>query len=177
MNDDLNRCIEILKDAIAFEEEGIRFFTEKAETATSGVERNLFLSLAKDEQGHRAHLIELREEMLARHDLSVLDEAEDHEHRPAREIFESALNAAHDPYKYHPEDLEILKGAMEVERKGYDMYSRAAAEMETPQAKALFEHLAAEEQVHYQLLSNAHDYIKDPEGWHGYDEGAMLDGG
>ncbi len=177
MSDDVSRCIEILKDAIAFEEEGIKFFAEKAETATSPVERNLFLSLAKDEQGHRSHLIELREDLLKKHDLSVLNEAQDHEHRPAREIFEKALADAHDPYKYHPEDLEILQGAMAVERKGYAMYSAAAAEMESQPARELFEHLAAEEQIHYQLLSNAHEFIKDPEGWHGYDDGAMLDGG
>ncbi len=177
MSDDVGKCIEILKDAIAFEEEGIRFFSEKAKTAGSEVERNLFRSLAKDEQGHRAHLIELRDELVSRNDLIVLEQATDHEHRPAREIFESAMSEAQDPYDYKPEDLEILQGAMEVERKGYQMYSKAAASMESAAARELFEHLAAEEQTHYQLLSNAHDYIKDPEGWHGYDEGPMLDGG
>ncbi len=177
MNEDVTKCIEILKDAIAFEEEGIRFFSEKAQTATSEVEKNLFLSLAKDEQGHRAHLIEMREQLLEKHSLEPLSHADDHEHRPAREIFESALAESHDPYNFVEEDLEILQGAMAVEKKGYEMYSAAAAQMETAPARELFEHLAAEEQVHFQLLHNAHEYIRDPEGWHGYDEGAMLDGG
>ncbi len=65
---------------------------------------------------------------------------------------------------------------MEVERKGYKMYSAAAAEMTSPDAKALFEHLAIEEQGHYDLLKNTYDYIKDPAGWHEYEEGGMLDG-
>ena len=179
MNSDVTKCLEILEEAIAFEEEGIRFFTERAETAASDLERRILLSLAKDEQGHRAHLIELRDELLRTHSLEPLAaEGATHAHdRTPREIFESAMAEVSDPYTAQREDLEILQGAMEVERKGYHMYSRAAAAMTDPGARALFEHLAAEEQQHYDLLKNTHDYMRDPEGWHEYEEGAMLDGG
>jgi rubrerythrin len=177
MSNDVTKCIDILADAIAFEEEGIRFFTEKAETATSGVEKSIFLSLAKDEQGHRAYLIGLRDELIKTHNLDPLGgDAHDHGVTP-RQVFEAALESVKDPYEYVEEDLEILQGAMEVERKGYAMYSKAAAQMESVQARELFEHLAAEEQTHYDLLKNTYDYIRDPEGWHGYEEGSMLDGG
>ena len=44
-------------------------------------------------------------------------------------------------------------------------------------AKALFEHLAAEEQNHYSLLKNTYDFMSDPEGFDGFDGNAMLDGG
>ena len=177
MSKDLEKCIEILGKAIAFEEEGIRFFTEKAQTSTSEVEKNIFDSLAEDEKGHKRYLVKLREDLTRSENLDPLETTEDHHDRAPREIFETALETVKDPYVYNAEDLEILEGAMEVERKGYAMYSKAAAEMESPRAKALFEHLAVEEQTHFELLSNTYDYIKDPEGWHGYEEGAMLDGG
>ncbi|MBU0743492.1 ferritin family protein [bacterium] len=177
MSNDVTKCIDILADAIAFEEEGIRFFTEKAEAATSELERSIFLSLAKDEQGHRAHLIGVRDGMIKTHNLSSLDKpGHDHDATP-RQIFESALESVKDPYEYVEEDLEILQGAMEVERKGYTMYSKAAARMESTEARELFEHLAAEEQTHYELLKNTYEYIRDPEGWNEYEEGGMLDGG
>jgi len=175
MSNDVTRCIEILSDAIAFEEEGIRFFSAKAETTASEMERAIFLSLAKDEQGHRAHLIELRDDLIRTHDLTPLGNTED-EHRTAKEIFETAMAEVQDPYEYKQEDLQILEGAMEVERKGYHMYANAAAEMTSPEAKKLFLHLAEEEQNHYDLLKNTYEYIKDPAGWHEYEEGAMLDG-
>jgi rubrerythrin len=57
------------------------------------------------------------------------------------------------------------------------MYSEAAAKVESPQARELFEHLAAEEQDHYRLLHNTYEYMSNPEGWHGFDESPMLDGG
>ncbi len=177
MSNDVTRCIEILSDAIAFEEEGIRFFTEQAEATKAAIEKRIFLSLAKDEQGHRAHLIELRDDLIRTHNLAPLGHDGAHEHRTAREIFETALDEVKDPYDYKQEDLEILEGAMAVERKGYVMYSKAAAELEAPEAKKLFTHLAEEEQSHYDLLKNTHDYMQDPEGWHGYDEGSMMDGG
>lgn len=175
MTNDVTRCIEILSDAIAFEEEGISFFSTKADSTTSDMEKTIFLSLAKDEQGHRAHLIELRDDLIRTHDLAPLGKP-DHEHRTAKQIFETALEGVKDPYQYKQEDLEILEGAMEVERKGYHMYSQAAAEMTSPEAKSLFTQLATEELSHYDLLKNTYDYIKDPAGWHEYEEGGMLDG-
>ena len=176
MSNDVTRCIEILTDAIAFEEEGIRFFTTKAESTTSPVEKRIFLSLAKDEQGHRAHLIGLRDDLIRTHDLEPLGQDGEQEHRTARQIFETAIEEVKDPYDFKQEDLEILEGAMAVERKGYTMYSNAAEELESPEAKKLFTHLAEEEQEHYDLLKNTYEYIKDPEGWPGYHEGMMMDG-
>ncbi len=177
MSNEVTKCIDILADAIAFEEEGIHFFAEKAKTATSELERLIFRSLAKDEQGHRSYLIGLRDEMIKTHDLEPLAGG-DHDHPSTpRQIFETALDSVKDPYEYVAEDLEILQGAMEVERKGYSMYSQAATRMESDEARKLFEHLAAEEQTHYELLKNTYEYIRDPEGWHEYEEGVMLDGG
>lgn len=177
MTNDVKVCLDILAKAIAFEEEGIRFFNQKAGTAGSDLERKIFVSLAKDEVGHREHLVKLREDLLRTHSLDALVAHDDHQHRGPREIFETALAQAENPYEYVPTDLEILRGAMQVERRGYGMYAAAARDVESPLAKDLFLHLAAEEQHHYQLLSNTHDYLEDPEKWHGYDESPMLDGG
>ena len=176
MSDEVKLCVEILDKAIAFEEEGMRFFTERAESAPSELERNVFRSLAKDEAGHRAHLVKLREDLLATNSVDVLKE-EDHDHRSPRAIFEGALEESSDPYQPEAAELEILKGALEVERRGYRMYADAAARVESPQARELFEHLAAEEQNHFQLIHNTYEFMANPEGWHGYDEGPMLDGG
>ncbi len=97
MNNDVTRCIEILTDAIAFEEEGIRFFSTRAESTTSPMERNIFSSLAKDEQGHRAHLIGLRDELIRTHNLEPLGKTDDDHERTARQIFETAMEEVKDP--------------------------------------------------------------------------------
>ena len=103
MSDDLRLCVEILEKAIAFEEEGMAFFQERAEHAPTTFERNLFNSLAKDEAGHKAYLVRMREDLLRERNLDVLpDVGEDHL-VDVRRIFDTALAAAHDPYDYLPE--------------------------------------------------------------------------
>ncbi|HOX25559.1 MAG TPA: ferritin family protein [Candidatus Krumholzibacteria bacterium] len=177
MNDDVRECLDILARAVSFEETGMAFFLDRAANAPGELERNLFRSLAEDEKGHKAYLLKLRSQLLANHDPNDMQPEGDADHRSARQIFESALEHASDPYAAEPAELEILKGAMEVERKGYAMYTRAVASVRSARAKEIFQELAREEQNHYTLLKNTYDYMADPEGWHGFDESPMLDGG
>jgi rubrerythrin len=174
---DVKYCLEILEKAIVFEEEGMAFFQDRAQNAPSSLERNLFNSLAKDEAGHKAHLVKMRDDILRENSLEVLPDVSDDHVLNVRAIFDNALEAAHDPYDFQLEELEILKGAMNVERRGYNMYTKAAAEVESPRAKEVFDHLAGEEQNHFTLLKNTYDFMADPEGFEGFDGNAMLDGG
>ena len=176
MTDDVKVCAEILEKAIHFEETGMAFFKERAKNAPSQLERNLFASLAKDEAGHKAHLIRMRDELLKADSVDVLAQPEEHDHDDPREIFERALADASDPYEAESDELEIIKGALDIERNGYAMYSSAVEQVSSERAKEIFRHLAAEEQNHYALLKNTYDYLSEPEAWHGFDESPMLDG-
>ncbi len=174
---DVKYCLEILEKAIVFEEEGMAFFQDRAQNAPSTLERNLFNSLAKDEAGHKAHLEKMRDDILREDSLEVLPDVSDDHVMNVRAIFDDALEGAHDPYDFKLEELEILQGAMNVERKGYHMYAKAAESVESPRAKEVFAHLALEEQNHYTLLKNTYDFMADPLGFDGFDGNAMLDGG
>jgi rubrerythrin len=177
MNDDVRECLEILDRAVQFEETGMAFFIDRAENAPTALERNLFQSLAEDEKGHKAYLLQIKAQLLANNNPDDMQPEEDDDHKSARQIFESALEKAADPYAAEASELEILKGAMEVERNGYHMYTNAVATVQSERAKEIFRSLAREEQHHYTLLKNTYDYMADPEGWHGFDESPMLDGG
>jgi len=177
MNNDVRECLEILDKAVKFEETGMSFFLDRAENAPSEMERNLFRSLAEDEKGHKAYLIQLKEQLLANNNPDDMQAEADDDHKTARQIFEAAMSGASDPYKAEAAELEIIQGAMDVERKGYTMYSAAVESVQSERAKGIFRALAQEEQHHYQLLKNTYDYMADPEGFHGFDESPMLDGG
>lgn len=176
MSDDRQLCISILNDAIAFEEEGMRFFLDRQQASPSAVERNVFASLAKDEAGHKAYLIVMRDRLTGGMDPDGLANDDDHG-RKAREIFAAALEEAEEEEPLAEEELDVLRGALKVERRGYKMYMDGAASVASPAAKAVFEELAHQEQEHYRLLKNTLEYLSDPEGFGTYDEGAMLDGG
>ena len=177
MSDDVRECLDILDKAIKFEETGMAFFLDRAENAPSEMERNLFRSLAEDEKGHKAYLTQLKTQLLASNNPDDMQPEDDDDHKSAREIFEAALEAVKDPYTAEASELEIIKGAMEVERKGFTMYTNAVNSVESERAKDIFRALAREEQHHYSLLKNTYDYMADPEGFHGFDESPMLDGG
>ncbi len=177
MSDDVRECLDILDRAINFEETGMAFFLDRAENAPSEMERNLFRSLAEDEKGHKAFLVQLKEQLLATKNPDEMQQEEDDDHRSSREIFELALETVKDPHVAEASELEIIRGAMEVERKGYTMYAAAVASVKSQRAKDIFGALAREEQHHYSLLKNTYDYMADPEGFHGFDESPMLDGG
>ena len=177
MSDDVRECLDILDRAINFEETGMAFFLDRAENAPSELERNLFRSLAEDEKGHKAFLVQLKEQLLANNNPDDMQPEADDDHKSPREIFEVALESVKDPYAAEAAELEIIKGAMEVERNGYTMYTKAVASVQSQRAKDIFQALAREEQHHYSLLKNTYDYMADPEGFHGFDESPMLDGG
>jgi rubrerythrin len=177
MNDEVKLCLEILEQAIVFEEEGMAFFQDRATSAPSTLERNLFNSLAKDEAGHKAHLVQMREDVMRENSVDILPDVTDDHVSTVKQIFVDAVDGAGDPYNYEVEELEIIKGAMDVERRGFHMYAEATKRMTSEKAKAIFHHLAGEEQNHYALLKNTYDYMADPEGFAGFDGNAMLDGG
>ncbi|NCQ35123.1 ferritin family protein [bacterium] len=170
-------CLEILEKAIVFEEEGMAFFQDRASNAPSSLERNLFNSLAKDEAGHKAYLMQIRDDLLREQSIDVLPEVDAEHVTNVRSVFENAMTSVNDPYNFELEELEIIKGAMDVERRGYHMYADGAAEMTSPRARQLFEHLAGEEQNHFILLKNTFDFMSDPEGFQSFDGQPMLDGG
>lgn len=177
MNDDVRECLAILDKAVKFEETGMAFFLDRAENAPSELERNLFRSLAEDEKGHKDYLLSLKAQLLVNNNPEDMQPEGDDDGRTARQIFEAALEKVKDPYTAEPDELKIIEGAMDVERRGYTMYTEAVATVQSERAKEIFRALAREEQHHYALLKNTYDYMADPEGWHGFDENPMLDGG
>jgi rubrerythrin len=177
MNDEVRECAAILDEAVKFEETGMAFYVERGENAPNELERNLFRSLAEDEKRHKAYLLQIKSQLLAKNNPKDMQRGTGGGRRSTRDIFEAALEQASDPYTAEPAELKIIAGAMEVERKGYAMYTKAADTVASVRAKEIFRDLAREEQDHYALLKNTYDYLADPEAWHGFDENPLLDGG
>ena len=61
--------------------------------------------------------------------------------------------------------LDILRGAMEVERDGFQFYSMAADRSDDPGAAETFARLAAEEQKHYEALQTQQKALFKAGSW------------
>ncbi len=133
MNNTVNEALDF---AISEEEGAVVFYTELAEkTSQSGI-RELLLSFAKEEQGHREKLLEIRagEKMLAadqqKQDLRIADYTVDID--PSSAV----------TYQ------EALIIAMKKEKAAYAMYVEFSERASQPELKEVFLSLAREEANH-----------------------------
>lgn len=61
--------------------------------------------------------------------------------------------------------LDILKFAMEMEKKGQEFYKSNMSKVRNPRVKAIFENLAGVEEKHYKLLEQYHKTLLETEDW------------
>ena len=177
MTDDVRECLEILDKAVEFEETGM--------ASTSSTPRRGRASWSGTSSARWPRMRSSTRPTCSGSRPSCWRTTTPTTCSPGRrptasrrgQVFESALENASDPYQAEAAELEIIQGAMDVERKGYVMYSNAVKTVQSERARDIFRHLAEEEQRHYSLLKNTYDFLADPEGWHGFDESPMLDGG
>lgn len=57
--------------------------------------------------------------------------------------------------------IEAVKGAIMVELKGQQLYSHAVTQAQDPEAKVLFETLAADEEEHVRILEHQFKFLVD----------------
>jgi rubrerythrin len=62
-------------------------------------------------------------------------------------------------------DIGVLKVGMNTERYFYNMYKEALEKIEDPKGKAALEFIMNQENNHYELLQEAHDYLTDKQSW------------
>lgn len=133
---DLNNLNEILDYAIALEQRAVDLYTLIADKAKSEHNRQLFLSFAREEMGHKTKLenvkkgkleIEVAEKVM---DLKIADYAND---------VELTDNSSYQT---------ILMYAMKQEKQAFRLYTDLADRAEDPQIRDLFLALAQEEARH-----------------------------
>ncbi|MCP4290281.1 MAG: ferritin family protein [bacterium] len=132
----MNNLEYILDYAIAMEQKAVELYTMIAEKATSRHDKELFLSFAQEERGHKIKLENVKSgkteignlEDIA--DLKIADYANDVE--------------LTDPASYQ----DILIFAMKQEKQAFRLYSDLAQRAENEDIKDMFRSLAQEEANH-----------------------------
>lgn len=159
-------ALEALRLGMSTEIWGQRFYEEAAARTEAVDGKRVFQSLAVEE---RQHLDILRGQYAAltaaRDWLSVED---------AR-----AMAASVDPTGIFPQgpvagqlipedatDEQALEMAKDFERRGYALYEQAARKAISPEAKAMWEHLASAEDQHYAFLDRAQEYLATKGAWY-----------
>jgi rubrerythrin len=163
----------VLRKGMSLERDGIAFYVQVAERASDKRGKAMFLDLANQEQDHlHLLLVEYR----------ALEEGKGW--LPYEEAMQVAIGfdpADPDlPGEEPPEpmpvftpdrqisvesDIAALKFGLETERISRQLYADGAAGSDDANARAAYEFLVKQEETHYELLQNTHDYLVKNETW------------
>lgn len=144
---------DLLKSAIADEEEAYAFYSEVAQRMNDKTIKKIFLDLAKDELGHKEFITKCMNDQSL---LSNLPLPKDYKVSEATQ--EPALSV-----KIKPADAIAL--AMKKEQKAADLYKKLAAEAINPTYRTTFQGLATMELGHKTHLEEVFTDIGYPEVW------------
>ena len=154
-----------LEKAMQMERDGRGFYLWAAQNMQDEAGRHAFQNLADDEEQHfnliRKQLTSLRG------DGQWVDMPDT---KPAavdlnQPLFPRTKTDKVAAVKDVDTDTDALLFGLEIESTSYDLYRKAAAETEEPLGKRIFEFLAGEEAMHFNVLMMRYDLSYGPAEW------------
>jgi len=139
------RFEEVVDFAIRKEEEAAAGYRTASEMVERKSVREMLLSLARQEDGHRQKLAGIDRERLTAEDVRSVQDLRIADYTDSAEI------SATMDYQ------DVLTLAMKREEKAHNLYSTLASNTRDPELRKLFEFLAAEEAKHKLALEKEYD--------------------
>jgi rubrerythrin len=166
--------LEALKLALSNEEKERDFYLAHAKSTKDPLGRQMFESIAADEDEHYNRLLELHKKLEERNkwpDGFSID-------IPTRvtEALGRLVKEATDSPGSDDDDIAAVKAAIDFEHKGENFYEMLAGQAKDKAEKRFFTLLAAMEREHRLSLEDTLEYFTDPQEWMERKEGRHLDG-
>ncbi len=170
-----NEKLEALKLALSNEEKEREFYVMHAKRTKDALGRQMFESIAADENEHYARLLALHTRMSERSkwpDGFSID-------IPTRvtEALGRLVKEATDAPAADEDDVAAVKTAIEFEHKGEAFYEKLSDQAREKPEKRFFALLASMEREHRLSLEDTLEYFTDPQEWLERKGGRHLDGG
>ena len=137
--DNIATLEDAVNTALTIEQQGHKFYLEKAGTSTGIAAKDLFKYLTAEEGRHIEYLIDF----LETGHLSVLNEAD------PPDFTKSFTNEFTEE---KPGELDVLMSALRFEQKNEDFYKKLAVWTHNPEQKEFFDMMASFEHGHVELI-------------------------
>jgi rubrerythrin len=165
MTSEVQRAIEALEGAKCLEEEGQALYRKAAERTTSDKGKAFFRFMIREEVMHE-RLIQRQIDILTGEGAwAKLPEVTAATCDLTEAIFPRGREGLEKAVPADTTDTEALIMAMEWETKSYDKYRRRAQEETVPLAREMYEFLASQERVHFDLLMTNYEALVNLGGW------------
>ena len=170
----MDERLNTLEIAMKLEEDGKKFYMDAREKATSAFAKEMFGSLAKDEDVHLEKVKEiykkLKEERKWPKVVTTIGDVVKTKAvfpKDVKDLTEEDIS----------EGVKVLRIGIEMEEKSIMFYNELAEKATDPFEARFYLALAHEERGHYLSLWDYREYLEDPAGWFGMKEGFRLDAG
>lgn len=159
--------LEAVKNALEAEKEGMRAYLSLARMTEDPTGKNMFISLAQDEEDHARILEEqasLLEGGLGWCSYSARG-SEVEKLRPNLKQVEARKRSTEGM-----NELDALRIALDQEKTAIELYKRQAETLADEKAREMYRKLAAMEEAHYDVLQAQIDHIEGTGFWFGIPE-------
>ncbi len=171
-----DKTLAALQIAIQMEIDGKKYYQEMSRSSENRLGRELFRSLAAEEDIHRKKFEEIYNALRNKKAWPRTDFRPDGGQR-LRTIFARATEEMGPNVKSLATESDAVQAAMSMENKTHDFYKSQGDIADYEAEKYFYQAVAAEEREHNLILLDYYEYIKDPASWFVAKEHPSLDGG
>lgn len=161
--------MNIIETAIKMKTDAIRYYEEAVGKCLHPAGKKMFQVILQDEKNHLESLKQLMEGMKV--DTSSLSPVEN-----VKNVLETVKDDMRVQTACTLDETEAFRIAMDMEKAALEFYRTHAADAKTGTERALFEKVAHEEEEHYRIFSNTHDFLDDTGNWFMWEEHSIVEG-
>jgi rubrerythrin len=155
--------INIIRESLKLELNGQHFFESVADATHNALGKKMFTKLANDEARHLKVFSDIFTEMAGEDWRRHVGDIKTSE--KAAMIEALAKKVASAGKESRASELEAISIGMDLERDAIEFFSSAAEKTADSKAKEIFNKIADEERLHYDLLQAQYDHITNSGYW------------
>jgi len=156
---------DALRFAIDFENKGEQFYRQSIETVADATAKKALQFLADEELGHIRKIEDFNNSLLGEGSFDLERECSRELPERIKRFVKEYVSDKAKEITSGSEDVQIYDVALDIEKRGYDMYKSIHVGNENAVLRQFFEFMAAEEIQHYNLLASTKKYLEDPSAY------------
>lgn len=158
-----SEIIEVIKESIRLELDGQSFFEKIADATHNELGKKMFVKLANDETQHLKVFSDIFTKMVGEDWKKYVGDLKSRDR--AQMIEALAKKVASAGKEARASELEAISIGMDLEKNAIDFFSKAAEKTTDTKARDIFNKIADEERLHFDLLQAQYDYLTNSGYW------------
>jgi rubrerythrin len=158
-----NEIIDVMRESIKLELNGKSFFEQVADATHNELGKKMFMKLANDETQHLTIFSDMFTKLVGEEWKTHVGDFKSPDKAPLIEALVKKIASA--GKEARASELEAISIAMDLERNAIEFFNGAAQKTSDAKAREVFNKIADEERLHYDLLQAQYDYLSNSGYW------------